>query len=388
MKFHINKRKLLTLFTTMNCFIMASFSASASLEIASANLSPAILNGVDTSLSLVPYQVRLTITKNNGSQSKYYLCGGSIIDNTVVLTAAHCLEDEGTYSTTSVTVYYLDYSDSSNPTLQTATASSSQFSVNSNWTGSLDDSHDTAVIYLSTADFANAKKIKVADSSNMTSMYQEFSNTYVANQDNETNVMASGYGKDEDGVSGTLQRVLLTGIPTSTCSSLASNNVSGNDIVCVQSPTTSTNYGICSGDSGGPLVWQDPDHASDADYGIRLVGIASYVTTDSGSCRLNGQYYYGGYSSIYYFASEINSAIDTLMGGSGGYDITSTGLTYSFTSNPMDFTNTSSDADDDSDTEEESSSGGGGGGSTNTILLFVMGLVWALRRRCLFPNRL
>ena len=391
MKFNIFNKAVKT-FGILLCACTISNSAVGSIEVVSSAISPAILNGVDTDLSTVPYQVRLTIQKSSDSGSKYYLCGGSIIDDGVVLTAAHCLEDEGSYATTRIYIYYLDYSDSSNPTQQVAQATVGEFEVNPNWTGSLSGSHDTAVIYLSSDDFANAKKIKVADSDEMEAMFQEFSSSYVANQDNSTNVMASGYGKDEDGVTGTLQRVLLAGIPTDTCDSLSSDNVSGNNIICVQSPTSDTNFGICSGDSGGPLVWQDPDHASDDDYGIRLVGVASYVTTDSGSCRLNGQYYYGGYTSINFFKSEINNAVYNLNGGTN-YDINSLSLSYAFDSNPMAFTNETLAQDSDSSTESSNTStdssnsnsevtSSGGGGGNGWIVLLVLGMVTMIRRGC------
>lgn len=319
-------------------------------------LLPAILSGVDTSLAQIPYQAKLIITKTYNSSDQYYLCGGSIIDNGVVLTAAHCVENEGNYTTSSVAIYFLDYTTPSSPTLQSVMAAASDIEINAGWTGALGDSHDIAVIYLSGANFTNAKKIKVATSSEIAAMLTEFDNSYVANQDNTPNVQASGYGQDEDGNSGVLQRVLLAGISEGTCSTLKASSASGNDTICVQSPSLTTNYGICSGDSGGPLVWQNPSHASDSDYGIRLTGIASYVTTDGGECRLNGQYYYGAYTNISFFKSEINNAVDSLASTSG-YDYESLPIAYSFDSDPM----LASNAVAQSGTIMPASSGGGGG---------------------------
>lgn len=345
---------------------------------------PTILNGVSTSLSSIPYQARLLIYKSTSSGTVAYLCGASLIDDSVAITAAHCVDSDSSETLTSVTVYYLDYTTPSSPTYTSVSIPASNVSVHSSWDGTLATSNDIAVLYDSGASFTNAKKIKIATAAEMTAMFTEFSNSYVANQDNDTNVQASGYGKDENGSSGSLARVLLAGIPSSTCRSLKASSVSADDYLCVQSPVQSVNYGICSGDSGGPLVWRNPSNASDSDYGVRLVGAASYVTTSGGLCKLNGSYYYGAYSNINYYKSFVNSAVDTLASTSG-YDYESLSISYAFDSDPILSANTGTDSTtpDSGSSSDDSGSGGGGGGSLSLITLMLLTLL-ALRRhtRC------
>ncbi|XP_011863837.1 PREDICTED: trypsin-1-like [Vollenhovia emeryi] len=50
---------------------------------------PRIVNGEDAKLGEIPYQVSLQYKGNN-----FHFCGGSILNNNYVITAAHCVEDE------------------------------------------------------------------------------------------------------------------------------------------------------------------------------------------------------------------------------------------------------------------------------------------------------
>ncbi|MBF9003027.1 S1 family peptidase [Vibrio nitrifigilis] len=331
--------------------------------------SPTILNGTETSLEKLPFQVKIYTYFNKGDYTYTYLCGGTIIDDDTVLTAAHCVDKSSdSYDFQGVKVVYLDYT---NSVQKSVLVTPTYIKSSSSWTGSLTNSNDYAAIY-SSGTFANSKKIKIASTAEMTAMYNQFSNSYVANQDNEGNVQASGYGEDEEGNSDDeLNRVLMAGIPASTClgikvsgSIYSGSYPSSNDYICATTTDESINYGTCSGDSGGPLIWKDPDHSSDADYGVRLVGISSYVSTDTGdNCNFTDDDDHAGFTNINFFKDDINSDIGDLKGDSS-YDFSSLSLTYSFDSDPMLSANKY-----DSDDEDDSNSGGGSMGSWLLILL-------------------
>ncbi|RQW63982.1 S1 family peptidase [Vibrio viridaestus] len=347
----------------INKYLLFIFLASFLPLKSEASVINAILNGTVTSLSVIPYQVKLTILRTSGSETESVLCGGSIIDDSLILTAAHCVEDDGGYTTSSITVRYLDYTDSSSPTITSASVSS--FTINPSWTGSVTNSSDIAVLY-SANTFANAKKIKIASTSEISTMLSQFLNSYAEGQDNEENVQASGYGIDENDSYDVLKRVLLTGIPSATCNSLKSSSDTGDDVICVQSPSQTTDYGFCSGDSGGPLVWQNPSNSSDSDYGVRLIGVASYVTAENGNCRLNGTGYFGAYTNINYYKSFVNSAASSLTSISG-YDYENLSISYSFDSNPILASNSTSSS--------VTTSSSGGGTTTIPIILSLFSLL-------------
>ena len=63
--------------------------------------SPSIVGGEPAQLSAWPWQVRLSIATSQGT----FLCGGSLVSDQWVLTAAHCIEDAGsTVSAANITV--------------------------------------------------------------------------------------------------------------------------------------------------------------------------------------------------------------------------------------------------------------------------------------------
>ena len=70
--------------------LMAKLELKTSSSSNSVNLdSSRILGGVETTPNEFPWQAFLVIQSTNGDT---YVCGGSIVSNQWVLTAAHCLE--------------------------------------------------------------------------------------------------------------------------------------------------------------------------------------------------------------------------------------------------------------------------------------------------------
>ncbi|EDW50642.1 GM13878 [Drosophila sechellia] len=178
-----------------------------------------ITNGKNAVENQFPYQVGLSFIGMKGS----WWCGGSIIDNSWVLTAAHC-----TAGASYVTVYY-GATVRSSPQF-TQTVSKSDWIQHANYI-SKTVSNDIALIKTSPVSFsASVNKINAIASSY---------STYFAD---------------------------LTAIPNSVCQKTYGYLVVTSKVICVD---TSNAISTCQGDSGGPLALDGT-----------LIGITSFGAED------------------------------------------------------------------------------------------------------------
>ncbi|KMY97837.1 serine protease 1 [Drosophila simulans] len=205
-----------------------------------------ITNGKDAVADQFPYQVGLSFI---GTESSWW-CGGSIINNTWVLTAAHC-----TKGASSVTIYY-------GATVRTKpqfthTVSSSDWIQHANYV-SLTVRNDISLIKTPSVTFsASVNKISLP------AIATNYS-TYVGQT-----AVASGWGRISDcetGVAKDLQYTKLTVIENSVCQKAFNSLIVTSKVICVATPKgTST----CQGDSGGPLALNGT-----------LIGITSFGSPD------------------------------------------------------------------------------------------------------------
>ncbi|XP_043063731.1 serine protease 1-like [Drosophila ficusphila] len=211
-----------------------------------ASINGRITNGRNAVADQFPYQVGLSFTGSEGS----WWCGGSIIDNSWVLTAAHC-----TSGASSVTIYY-------GATVRTSpqftqTLSSSSFIQHANYI-SLTVRNDISLIKTPSVTFsASVNKIALPA---IASSYS----SYVGQT-----AVASGWGLTSDSataVARNLQYTDLTVIENSVCQKSFSSLIVTSRVICVATPKgTST----CQGDSGGPLALDGT-----------LIGITSFGSPD------------------------------------------------------------------------------------------------------------
>jgi secreted trypsin-like serine protease len=93
----IPRRVLLCAITVLlGAGVLALYAAPSGARSA----SPAIINGQEASITQFPWQVFvMTVVEQPGGLDLELNCGGAILDDTHILTAAHCVDEEGTTTT-------------------------------------------------------------------------------------------------------------------------------------------------------------------------------------------------------------------------------------------------------------------------------------------------
>ncbi|KAH8363349.1 hypothetical protein KR084_008744 [Drosophila pseudotakahashii] len=210
-----------------------------------------ITNGNQATEGQVPYIVGISLNSNGN----WWWCGGSIIGNTWVLTAAHC-----TANADEASLYYgaINYNE---PAFR-HTVSRDNFIRYPHYVG-LD--HDLALIRTPHVDFYSlVNKIELPS---LDDRYNSYENSWV---------QASGWGAIYDGsnVVEDLRVVDLKVISVSECQAYYGTETASENTICVETPDGKA---TCQGDSGGPLVTKEGD---------KLIGITSFVS-DYG-CQVGG----------------------------------------------------------------------------------------------------
>ncbi|XP_017017894.1 serine protease 1-like [Drosophila kikkawai] len=205
-----------------------------------------ITNGRNAAENQFPYQVGLSFSSSDGG----WWCGGSIIANNWVLTAAHC-----TSGASSATIYY-------GATVRTSpkfthTVASKDFVQHANYL-SLTVRNDISLIKTPAVTFSAAVN-KIA----LPAIASSYS-TYVGQT-----AVASGWGLTSDtatAVAKDLQYTDLTVISNAECLKSFSSLIVTSRVICVATPNS---VSTCQGDSGGPLALDGT-----------LIGITSFGSPD------------------------------------------------------------------------------------------------------------
>ncbi|XP_042868381.1 chymotrypsinogen A-like [Penaeus japonicus] len=195
---------------------------------------PRIVNGEEATPGEYPWQVLLVL--RGGS-----ICGGSIIKNAWVLTAAHCFVQS---QTTSVTVILGEHDRSSTFDGVTQEFVSSNIITHPNYDEVTQD-NDIALVFLGQNAVFNERVRPICLAQNAD--YVPGASTIVTGWGVE--VFSSTSAKDR------LQEVTLDLISTSTCADLYSQYTITENMICTLTP----NKDACQGDSGGPLITQQQD---------------------------------------------------------------------------------------------------------------------------------
>lgn len=246
--------------------------SSSTCGVSSVDPGLKIVGGESTTIEAHPWQISL---RENG----HHICGGSLVADNWVMTAAHCVADASSSraisilaGSTSIRSYYNSQVHQVERILMHA-----QYDNNNN------DGYDIAMIKLSTSvDLTSTKTRKVC----LPSPGETF--------DGQTCVASGwGYMHEDQHVVNTLRHVALPVISNSLCNYYMYGV--HDKIICAG--RTSGGIDTCQGDSGGPLVCKS------ADGSWKQAGI---VSTGVGCARRNK---FGFYTDV----SDFNSWIQSVM---------------------------------------------------------------------------
>ncbi|CZF85734.1 Trypsin [Grimontia marina] len=315
--------------------ILASTSFLGSTIAAENVPTPAIVDGAYVQIGDVPWQAALI-----DDSGKF--CGGIIIGQRHILTAAHCVVEVST-STLNVVTGYEDVAYIPDENISAVSKIDVHPDYDDEWLTS-----DIAVIHLSSDIAASATPVSILPLLKQGDLDAQFS---VAATEN---LFVSGWGRTGTTESGSrfLKHTLMTGMDDLSCYGSDSQS-----FICANSERAT---GVCFGDSGGPLIWQDPSAVSDNDRGYVAVGVVSY--TSRYGCGLVD--YADGFTQI----STFYDWIDEKMGGYERPDVTFT----------TDIFNLNSSYEPDR-TIPLTQSTSGGGGSIPLWLLTLMVLAAFIR---------
>jgi hypothetical protein len=216
----------------------------------SESLVPFVVGGQEAAISQFPWQVFVLVT--DAGEKRTESCGGSILDATHILTAAHCVDHEGTttsYPASEVTV--IAGASEVVPDMRVVPATAQERSVKSfrvhpYYAPQPETKDDVAVLELTAPLQLSAAKSTQAITLVATG----------ATPAPGTPLSVSGYGKqlgaETAQPNGKLYSTSLSAISSDACRSYV--GVNSAVLLCAQSATSST----CQGDSGGPLTEGSP----------------------------------------------------------------------------------------------------------------------------------
>ncbi|XP_023307895.2 serine protease 1-like [Lucilia cuprina] len=218
-------------------FALALASATAELQqrnvvVPVVETEGRITNGNNAAVGQFPYQVGLSLKVNFLSSS---WCGGSLIGNQWVLTAAHCTDGINT-----ITVYL-------GATVRTVaevsyTVTKDNVLIHAGW-NSKTLKNDISLIKIPAV--AYSAKIQPVKLPAIANSYSTYTGDYV---------IASGWGRISDeasGVTNHLQWARMQVISNAVCAQTYGSAIVTASNICI---STANAVSTCNGDSGGPLV--------------------------------------------------------------------------------------------------------------------------------------
>jgi secreted trypsin-like serine protease len=328
--------------------LISAITATAVLsQLASAAPQPKIINGTVANLGEVPWQVALFKDPNDVYQSQY--CGGTLIDASHVITAAHCEQTVKNYIAAGI----IDLNNVSQGQIREVR----RWIVHPNYDPNTMD-NDIAVLELvSPLDLqacgSNCRAINYITPSLEPSLMPVF-----------TEALISGWGNRIQG----LNEENLQDFPNMleyalvfTVDCLDGTNYSASEISSNMFCAGANNYwhDTCQGDSGGPFVVNDG-----TEDGVILAGVVSWGT----GCAATG------YPGVYTRVANYTSWLSQNIGDSSN--------------DTPDDSDDIDDSDDSSDDDSTNTSSKKKSGSLNMLFILpLIALCWSRKRFFAFSRK-
>ncbi|HHE0435728.1 TPA: trypsin-like serine protease [Vibrio parahaemolyticus] len=325
-------------------------------------IKPMVIGGWDANPDTYNFHAR--VVKTYGSDYFYDSCGGSIINDSFILTAAHCVydvkTDEYTVTANEVGVIVKNFSYNDVYSQEVKAVKAIHMYPTYGRDGIFVD--DIAILELASPIVDNVSSMPLA------TMADKAEYDLV----NSGKIIGLGYINDNQQTPDFLQENNVEILSQEACEDLTFND--HDEVICIQSNKNGADDKgqICEGDSGGILGY------TKANGDFQQIGVASYGYF---ACEAD---MYGVFAETAYYEAWIRSI--ATYGNELEFDPEADNNDYhSFGDNGFDYGDyiedeVCSDCDTDTDSGSNSGNGGGSGGSTGLLSLLALGL-FTLRRR-------
>ncbi|MDD9156835.1 serine protease [Aliivibrio sp. S4TY2] len=286
---------------------------SFALQAEDINVSPYIVGGNSANVADYPFMASLMFEYDSRPGTIYPFCGGSVLDSTHILTAAHCVYDVASYRIGNMKVAIEANDGQGMLAAQRVAVKKIYYPRDYNHSTLL---NDVAVLELSQPlpTYTSSHAAILGDS---TAEGQEYRSTPVKN----FNII--GYGRLNSSTANSqvdFREATVTYVTPDVCN-IWTNLTTSNKQVCATGSSFDVSdlvTATCQGDSGGPLIWDNK--------GVKTqIGIVSFGPSVCGDGTLNAQSVFTDVSQYSDWIRKAQNgeivptrtAID-LSGGSGG----------------------------------------------------------------------
>lgn len=269
------------------------------------NVAPYIYGGDDAEQGAWPWMTLLAVidpaAPPGGRQVRVFRCGGILINQDYVLTAAHCLFNTDENPPLQAQDIRIAYNQIEAPgSLSGYQTFAAEIIIHPDYDEYLHSglSDDIALLRLDTPASEVTRFPNLASQTDINTL------ELLTEAERDDIALALGWGQTEDGnVASTLQQVLLDYIPRGACNQAWGGVHISDKMVCAAEPdppeTAIDGQDTCFGDSGGPLL-------IDAETETPIsIGITSFGTSECGNPDPPGVY-----TNIAFYRAWISTVVD------------------------------------------------------------------------------
>jgi len=239
-----------------------------------------IIGGIETEINEYPWMAALEYTNLNHTD---VLCGGSLINNQWILTAAHCVTDE-LVKKFDLKVILGEHDYTTSEETESSTYAYEERIIHPEYFSNTSTSqYDVALLKLpAPIDFSKQTNIRpICLPMDETEKYEDFP------------AIAAGWGmtSPSGNTSTYLKEAFVKVVPNAECQAIYTPNTIHDTVMCAWLLYTS--QGVCKGDSGGPLITSGSGDTLAPGQIYEQIGVNSFV---AGNC--NNSYFPQGYARV------------------------------------------------------------------------------------------